>query len=116
MIDELIETALPWGAFAALGALVGAAFPQETRAVSKRAIRTALRITDWAREVGSEAYEKGQDVVAEARLEYEQANRDAESRRLRVVAPTEVTPRTRRTTRATPVRNRSGAPAVEVPD
>jgi hypothetical protein len=113
LIDEIIETAVPWGAFAALGALVGAAFPRETRKVSKKAIRAALRITDWAREAGSEAYEKGLDVVAEARLEHEQASREAENRRLRVVTPTEVPPRARRTTRTTAGSRRASPHKVE---
>ena len=98
MIDEIVEVAVPWGVFAALGALVGSAFPKETRELTKAVIRTGLKAGDWAREFGAEAYEKGQDVVAEARAEYRdqarEAERAAESKRLRVVdAPT---PRRRR--------------------
>lgn len=89
MIDEIVETALPWGAWIAIGALAGAAFPQESRSALKAALRTGFRLADWAREAGAEAYEKGQDVYAEARAEYEQlvreAQREAERRELHVI-------------------------------
>ena len=89
MIDEIIERAVPWGAFIGLGALIGAAFPRETRAATKAVMLAGFRAGDWARGFGAEAYEKGQDVFAEARLEYEQmvreAQREAERGRLRVV-------------------------------
>jgi len=92
MIDEIVDRAVPWGAFIAVGALIGAAFPRETRAAAKRVMLFGLRATDWARAVGAEAYEKGQDVFAEARLEYEQvsleAERQAQRRNLRVVPST----------------------------
>jgi hypothetical protein len=89
LIDEIIERAVPWGAFIALGALIGAAFPRETRAAAKRVMLAGMRASDYARAFGAEAYEKGQDVFAEARLEYEQltheAEREAQRRQLRVV-------------------------------
>lgn len=89
MIDDILEVALPWGVFAALGALIGSAFPRETRNATKAVVRTGLRVGDWAREFGAEAYEKGQDVIAEARAEYNdiaRENQRAASRsRLRVV-------------------------------
>ena len=89
MIDEILERAVPWGAFIALGALIGAAFPRETRSTAKRVMLAGMRASDWARAFGAEAYEKGQDVFAEARLEYEQlasdAEREAQRRKLTVV-------------------------------
>src|SRR5438105_2566015 len=89
MIDEIFERALPWGVFIGLGALIGAAFPTETRTTAKRVMLAGFRAADWAQGVGAEAFEKGQDVFAEARLEYEQvlheAQREAERGRLRVV-------------------------------
>ena len=89
MIDEIVEKAFPWGVFIGLGALIGAAFPQETRAAAKRVMLTGFRAADWMQGMGAEAFEKGQDVFAEARLEYEQmlheAQREAERGRLRVV-------------------------------
>jgi len=126
MVDEILEFAIPWGAWAALGALVGSAFPKETRAATKTVIRTGLRVGDWAREVGAEAYEKGQDVFAEARAEYDQlvrdAERDAERGRLRVLkssparaarakAARSVAPKTRRrrSSTATGARRRPAA-------
>lgn len=101
VIDEVIERAVPWGVFVALGALVGAAFPQETRRAAKTMMLTGFRAADWLQGMGAEAFEKGQDVFAEARLEYEQrlheAQREAERGRLRVVQA----PRRRRARRAT---------------
>jgi hypothetical protein len=101
MIDEVLERAVPWGVFIGIGALIGAAFPRETRAAAKATMLAGFRAADWLQGVGAEAYEKGQDVFAEARLEYEQlvheAQREAERGRLRVVRA----PRRRRTRRAT---------------
>lgn len=114
MIDEIIEKAVPWGIFIGLGALIGAAFPRETRAAAKRAMLTGFRAADWVQGMSAEAFEKGQDVVAEARLEYEQmvheAQREAERGRLRVVphpasrrrSSSRTARRTRRTAGSTP--------------
>ena len=92
MIDELLERAVPWGVFVGVGALIGAAFPRETRALAKRTMLAGFRAADWVQTMGAEAMEKGQDVVAEARLEYEQvlheAQREAERKQLRVVRGT----------------------------
>ncbi|HET7338767.1 MAG TPA: hypothetical protein VFK22_04410 [Candidatus Dormibacteraeota bacterium] len=100
MIDEIVERAVPWGVFIAVGALVGAAFPQETRRAAKTVMLTGFRAADWVQGMGAEAFEKGQDVFAEARLEYEQtlheAEREAGRKRLRVVQA----PRRRRPRRA----------------
>lgn len=89
MIDEILERAVPWGVFIGLGALIGAAFPRETRSAAKTVMLKGFRAADWARAFSAEAYEKGQDVFAEARLEYDQlrreAEREAERGRLRVV-------------------------------
>ena len=89
MIDELVEKAFPWGVFIGLGALVGAAFPRETRAAAKSVMLTGFRAADWLQGMSAEAFEKGQDVFAEARLEYEQlvheAQREAERGRLHVM-------------------------------
>ena len=91
MIDEIFDRALPWGVFVGIGALLGAAFPTETRLAAKRVMLTSFRAADWIQGMGAEAFEKGQDVFAEARLEYEQrvdeAERDAERGRLRIVTP-----------------------------
>jgi hypothetical protein len=50
-----------------------------------------FRAAEWLGGVGAEAMEKGQDVFAEARLEYEQlvheAQREADRNRLHVVRP-----------------------------
>ena len=111
MIDELVERAVPWGVFIGVGALIGAAFPQERRALTRRAMLAGFRAADWLQGMSAEALEKGQDVFAEARLEYEQtlheAQREAERGHLRVVpaarkrrAPSTGGRRTRRSTAA----------------
>lgn len=90
MIDEVLERAVPWGVFIGIGALIGAAFPRETRSAAKTLMLNGFRAADWARAFSAEAYEKGQDVFAEARLEYDQlrreAEREAERGRLHVVS------------------------------
>lgn len=89
MIDSLLERAVPWGFFIGVGALIGAAFPRETRNAARTAMVAGMRAADWARAFSAEAYEKGQDVFAEARVEYDQlvreAEREAERGRLHVV-------------------------------
>jgi hypothetical protein len=107
VIEELVERAVPWGVFIGLGALIGAAFPRETRAVARKAMLTGFRAADWLQGMSAEALEKGQDVFAEARLEYErtlrEAQREAERGHLRVVrspAPRRRARGSRRTKRA----------------
>lgn len=89
MIDEILERAVPWGVFIGIGALIGAAFPRETRHAARTVMVRGFRAAEWARTFSAEAYEKGQDVFAEARVEYEQlrreAEREAERGRLHVV-------------------------------
>jgi hypothetical protein len=89
VIDEIFERAVPWGVFIGLGALIGAAFPRETRNAARSVMVGGFRAAEWARTFGAEAYEKGQDVFAEARVEYDQlrreAEREAERGRLHVV-------------------------------
>lgn len=89
MIDEIFERAVPWGIFIGIGALIGAAFPRETRNAARTAMVAGFRAAEWAQTFGAEAYEKGQDVFAEARVEYDQlrreAEREAERGRLHVV-------------------------------
>ncbi len=104
MIDEILERAVPWGAFIALGALIGAAFPRETRATAKRVMVAGMRASEWARAFGAEAYEKGQDVFAEARLEYDElareSERESQRRNLSVVRSSRRRPAARRTSRS----------------
>ncbi len=107
MLDDLLEVVLPWGTFAVLGALIGSAFPNETRKATKSVVRAALRASDWARVFGAEAYEKGQDIVAEARAEYDDAERESTRERFRVI---EARPsRSRRSRTSAPARRRTRA-------
>jgi hypothetical protein len=100
MIDKALERAIPFGFLIGVGALVGAAFPAETRAATKTAMRKGFRVAEWLRGAGAEAYEKGQDVFVEARSEYDQlvreAQREAERGRLRIVSEPQPRRRTRR--------------------
>jgi hypothetical protein len=92
MIDKALERVVPWSFLIGVGALVGAAFPRETRAATKIALREGLRATEWLRTMSAEAMEKGQDVFVEARSEYDQvlrqAQRETDRGRLRVVRGT----------------------------
>jgi hypothetical protein len=109
VIDKVVERVVPWGFLISVGALVGAAFPRETRAATKIAMRNAFRATEWLRGLSAEAMEKGEDIFVEARAEYDelvrQAQREAERGRLRVVGGTgsrraaTKSPRRRRSTR-----------------
>jgi len=110
VIERTLERVVPWGFLISVGALVGAAFPGETRAVTKIVMRNGFRATEWMRGMTAEAMEKGQDVFVEARSEYDhlvrEAQRDAERGRLRVVRGT--APKRTSPTRA---RRRRSAPA-----
>ncbi len=66
VIDEIFERAVPWGVFIGIGALIGAAFPRETRNAARTVMVGGFRAAEWARTFSAEAYEKGQDVFAEA--------------------------------------------------
>ena len=86
MLDDIFETAIPWGGFLAVGALLGASFPDETRDLARRAAILGLRLADKAREIGAESWERGQDIIAEA-----QAERETERREDDAVAATRLT-------------------------
>jgi len=109
MLDDILETAIPWGGFLAVGALLGASFPGETRDLARRAAILGMRLADRAREVGAESWERGQDILAEAQAEHEAERRPdkrAPSTRLTVVEG-EARPR-RRAASARPRTPRNG--------
>lgn len=108
MLDDIIETAIPWGGFLAVGALLGASFPDETRDLARRAAILGMRLADKAREVGAESWERGQDILAEAQVEHDAQRRREDpgtTTRLTVVeseaAPRRRTPSTRARTSRT---------------
>jgi len=72
MIEEALELAFPGAAFLAAGVAVGAAFGRQLRPMAKGAIKLGLTASARVQEVAAEAYERGQDLVAEARFEHEQ--------------------------------------------
>jgi hypothetical protein len=73
MVDEVIETVLPGGAWLTVGVVLGAAFGPTIRPVAVRVLAAGIEAAERLQEVGAEAYEKAQDLVAEARHEREQA-------------------------------------------
>jgi hypothetical protein len=76
MIDEVIETVLPGGAWLTAGVVLGTAFGSALRPVAVRVLAAGIEAADRLQEVGAEAYEKAQDLVAEARHERELARRE----------------------------------------
>jgi hypothetical protein len=72
MIDELLEMILPGGAWLAAGIAIGAAFGTSLRPTAVRVMAAGLAAADRLQEAGAEAYEKAQDLMAEARHEREQ--------------------------------------------
>jgi hypothetical protein len=94
MFDALLESVLPGGVYLALGLALGAAFSRQLRPVAKEAMKVGMSFAARAEEVAAEAYERGQDLVAEARYEYEQENGDNGSQ------PRRAAPRRRRTVTA----------------
>jgi hypothetical protein len=69
MIDEIVETILPGGAWLTAGVVIGAAFGTTLRPVAVRVMAAGMDAAERLQEVGAEAYEKAQDLVAEARHE-----------------------------------------------
>lgn len=69
MVEELIEAVVPGGVWVAMGVAIGAAFGERLRPVAKEAIKTGMTMAERLQEAGAEAYEKAQDLVAEARYE-----------------------------------------------
>ena len=74
MFEELAELLFPGGAWVALGVGIGAAFGQQLRPVAKQVVKAGMAATSRLQEVAAEAYEQGQDLMAEARQEFEQEN------------------------------------------
>ena len=72
MFEDLLELAFPGGALLAAGVAVGAAFGRQLRPVAKQAIKLGLTAGAMAQEAAAEMYERGQDLVAEARHEHAQ--------------------------------------------
>ena len=75
MIDEVVETILPGGAWLAAGVAIGSAFGGALRPVAVRVMVAGLAAAERLQEVGAEAYERTQDLIAEARHEREQERR-----------------------------------------
>lgn len=71
MIEEIFETILPGGAWLTAGVVVGAAFGSALRPVAVRALALGMDAAERLQEAGAEAYEKAQDLVAEARHDRE---------------------------------------------
>ena len=74
MFEELAELLFPGGAWVALGVGIGAAFGNQLRPVAKQVVKAGMAVAAQVQEVAAEAYEQGQDLVAEARHEHELEN------------------------------------------
>lgn len=81
MVDELLQSVVPRGACLAAGLVLGVLFSHELRPVAKRAIKWGMAAGGTVQEVAAEAFERGQDLFAEARYEREQELHEAEERR-----------------------------------
>lgn len=69
MFDDLIELVFPGTGWLVLGVALGTAFSEQLRPVAKEAIKIGLTVSERVQEAAAEAYERGQDLVAEARHE-----------------------------------------------
>jgi diketogulonate reductase-like aldo/keto reductase len=83
MVEELVETIVPGGAWLAVGVGLGAAFGERLRPLAKSALKVGMDVFDRAQVVGAEAVERGQDLVAEARHEREEERAAPARRRAR---------------------------------
>jgi hypothetical protein len=72
MVEEVVETISPGGIWLAAGVALGTAFGRQLRPVAKSAVKAGMAATERLRELGAEAVEQTQDLVAEARHEREQ--------------------------------------------
>jgi Protein of unknown function (DUF5132) len=72
MVDELVETVVPGGAWLAVGVALGASLGGFIRPAAKTVIKAGMGVADRVQAVASEAVEQAQDLVAEARHEREQ--------------------------------------------
>jgi hypothetical protein len=79
MIEELVEVVWPGGALVAGGLALGVAFSRQLRPVAKEAIKLGMTAGTVVQEAAAEVYERGQDLVAEARYEREHGEAAHES-------------------------------------
>lgn len=72
MVEEIVETIVPGGAWLVVGLAVGSAFGERLRPAAKTVLKAGMGLAERAQQVGLETVERGQDLVAEARYEREQ--------------------------------------------
>jgi hypothetical protein len=70
-MEELLGSVIPGGALVAIGVAIGAAFGKQLRPIAKQALKAGMVVGDQVRVAASEAAERAQDLVAEARAERE---------------------------------------------
>jgi hypothetical protein len=86
MFETLLESVIPGGVYMAVGLALGAAFSKQLRPLVKEAVKAGLSLAAVAEEAAAEAYERSQDLIAEARYEQEQATAGADGRAPRSAA------------------------------
>ena len=69
MVEEVIELVVPGGAWLAAGVALGAALGSRLRPVAKGALKAGMAAGERVQELGAEAVEQAQDLIAEARHE-----------------------------------------------
>lgn len=69
MFNDLIESVIPGAGWLAVGMAIGTLFSDSLRPVAKEAIKLGIDVGERLQEATAEAYERGQDLVAEARAE-----------------------------------------------
>jgi hypothetical protein len=70
MLQDLLDAFVPGGIYLAVGLTIGAALGRQLRPLAKQSIKTGIHLFSRAEETATSAYERGQDLVAEARREH----------------------------------------------
>jgi hypothetical protein len=70
MVEDLIELIFPGVGWLAIGVVVGSAFSSRLRPAAKEALKFGMAVGERVQGATAEAFERGQDLVAEARAEH----------------------------------------------
>jgi hypothetical protein len=82
MIEEVVDTVVPGGAWLVAGLALGASVAAGgLRPAAKTVLKASMAVADRVQEVGTEAMESAQDLMAEVRHEREQARAQTQAPR-----------------------------------